>query len=95
MLKNNFYISIGGPVTFKNARKVLDVVKYIPVEMLLVETDCPYLTPEPYRGRRNDSGYLKFIVEKVAEIKNITFQEMARITTENAKRLFGVVPGGE
>lgn len=95
LLNNNFYISVGGPVTFKNARRALEVVKYVPAEMLLVETDCPYLAPEPYRGKRNDSGYLKYIVEKVAEVKNSTFQEMANITAKNVKRLFGIVPGGE
>ncbi|NSW89742.1 MAG: TatD family hydrolase [Firmicutes bacterium] len=92
VLNNNFYISVGGPVTFKNARRVLEVLKYVPDDRLLVETDCPYLTPEPYRGKRNDSGYLKYIVEKVAEIKGMTFEETAEITMGNARRLFGVGP---
>ncbi|HHY24184.1 MAG TPA: TatD family hydrolase, partial [Clostridiaceae bacterium] len=90
ILNNNFYISIGGPVTFKNAKRVVEVIKYVPKDKLLVETDCPYLTPEPFRGKRNDSGYLKYIVEKVAEIKGVAFEEMAAITMENAKRLFRI-----
>jgi TatD DNase family protein len=90
ILNNNFYISIGGPVTFKNAKRVVEVIKYVPKDKLLVETDCPYLTPEPFRGKRNDSGYLKYIVEKVAEIKGVVFEEMAAITMENAKRLFRI-----
>lgn len=88
VLNNNFYISVGGPVTFKNAKKVLEVTKYIPKDRLLVETDCPYLTPEPFRGKRNDSGYLRYIIEKVAEIKGMTFEEIAEITAKNAIRLF-------
>ena len=90
LLKNNFYISVGGPVTFKNARKVVEVVKYVPEDRLLVETDCPYLTPEPFRGKRNYSGYLKYIVAKVAEIKGLTFDEASMITTKNAIQLFGI-----
>ncbi len=90
ILNNNFYISIGGPVTFKNAKRVVEVIKYVPEDRLLVETDCPYITPEPFRGKRNDSGYLKYIVEKVAEIKGMAFEEMAAITMENAKRLFRI-----
>jgi len=93
VLNNNFYISIGGPVTFKNAKKVFEVIKYIPEDRLLVETDCPYLTPEPFRGKRNDSGYLKYIVEKVADIKGMAFEEVAAVTTENAKRLFRIDSG--
>jgi len=90
LLDNNFYISVGGPVTFKNARKTVEVVKYVPIGRLLIETDCPYLTPEPFRGRRNESSYVRFVAEKIAEIKNMSFEEVASITTENAKRLFGI-----
>lgn len=90
LLDENFYISIGGPVTFKNARKIIDVVEYVPLERLMIETDCPYLTPEPHRGKRNDSGYVRLVAEKIAEIKDISFEEIARITTENAKRLFNI-----
>jgi TatD DNase family protein len=90
LLDNNFYISVGGPVTFKNARKVIEVVKYVPVDRLLIETDCPYLAPEPLRGKRNESSYIRFVAEKIAQIKGIGFEEIARVTTENAKRLFKI-----
>lgn len=91
LLKNNFYISVGGPVTFKNANKIVEVVKYIPKDRLLIETDSPYLTPEPFRGKRNDSGFVKLVAEKIAEIKGVTFEEIAHTTTENAKRLFKII----
>ncbi len=90
LLDNNFYISIGGTVTFKNARKVKEVVEYFPIERILIETDSPYLTPEPYRGKRNDSSYVALVAEKIAQIKNIKFEEVAEITTENALRLFKI-----
>lgn len=90
VLKNNFYISIAGPVTFKNAKKLIDVVKYVPDDRLMIETDCPYLTPEPFRGKRNDSGYIRYTAEKIAEIKGRTVEEIAQITTANAKRLFNI-----
>lgn len=90
LLNNNFYISIGGPVTFKNVRKSIDVVKFVPEDRLLIETDCPYLTPEPYRGKRNESCYIRFIAEKIAEIKGVSFEKIAMATTENAKRLFRI-----
>jgi TatD DNase family protein len=90
LLNENFYISIGGPVTFKNARKAVEVVKYVPCDRLLVETDCPYLAPKPHRGKRNDSSYIKFIAEKIAEIKDIAFEEIAEMTTNNAKLLFRI-----
>lgn len=90
LLNKNFYISIGGTVTFKNAKKVIDVVKYIPDDRLLVETDCPYLTPEPYRGKRNESTYVKYVAQKIAEIKGMEFEQIANITTQNAKRIFNI-----
>jgi len=90
LLNNNFYISIGGPVTFKNARKIVEVLKYVPDDRLLVETDCPYLAPEPLRGKRNESSYIRYVVQKIAEIKGTDFEKIARITTENAKRLFRI-----
>jgi len=90
LIDHNFYISIGGPVTFKNAKRAVEVVKAVPDDRLLIETDCPYLTPEPYRGKRNESGYIRFVAEKIAEIKGVSFEEIARITTENAKRLFRI-----
>jgi TatD DNase family protein len=90
LLKNNFYISIGGPITFKNANRVIEVVKSIPNDRILIETDCPYLTPEPFRGKRNDSRLVKLVAEKIAEAKGLTLEEIAHLTTENAKRLFKI-----
>ncbi|MBN6187376.1 TatD family hydrolase [Aneurinibacillus sp. BA2021] len=86
----NFYISLGGPVTFKNAKKPKEVAEMVPLDRLLIETDCPYLTPEPYRGKRNESGYVRYVAEKIAELKNISFEELAEITTKNAKNLFHI-----
>ena len=83
-------ISIAGPVTYKNARKLVEVVEQTPMEYLLIETDSPYLTPEPYRGKRNDSSNVRLVAEKVAEIKGISFEEVAKATTENAKRFFRI-----
>lgn len=89
-IKMNFYISLGGPVTFKNAKKPKEVVEVVPLDRLLIETDCPYLTPEPYRGKRNESGYVRYVAEKIAELKNISVVEMAQITTANAKKIFHI-----
>ena len=83
-------LSIAGPVTYKNAHKLLEVVRAIPIEHLLIETDAPYLTPEPFRGRRNEPAYVKYTAEKLAEIKGIPFEEAARRTAENAKKFFGI-----
>ncbi len=90
MLKLNLYIAIGGAVTFKNARKTVEVVKAVPLEKLLVETDCPYLSPEPHRGKRNNSGYLVHIIRKIAGIKEISESEVAETTLMNAKKVFGL-----
>lgn len=90
MLDYNFHISIGGVVTFKNAKKVVEVVKAVPLDKLLIETDCPYLAPEPFRGKRNNSGYLIRTIDKIAEIKGISAQEVADITFSNAKKLFRI-----
>jgi TatD DNase family protein len=89
-LDMNLYLGIGGVVTFKNARKLKEVVEHAPLECILIETDCPYLAPEPYRGKRNSSEYLKYIVEAIAEIKGISYEEVEAKTTENAKLLFGI-----
>lgn len=83
-------LSICGPVTFKNNRKTKEVVETIPIEFLLVETDAPYLTPEPFRGRPNKAPYVEYTARKVAEIKGISYEEAAHITSENAKRFFNI-----
>ena len=90
VLDNNFYISIGGVATFKNAKKIVDVIRAIPSDRLLIETDSPYLAPEPFRGTRNDSSYIRYTAMKVAEIREDSFENIARITCENAKRLFNI-----
>ncbi|OON97511.1 MAG: hydrolase TatD [Epulopiscium sp. Nele67-Bin005] len=89
-VKRNFCIGIGGTLTFKNARKTVEVVEDIPLHNIVIETDCPYLAPVPYRGKRNNSSYLTHVIEKIAEIKNITQEEVAQTTLENAKRLFRI-----
>lgn len=91
VLKNNFYISIGGAVTFKNAVKLIEVAKFVPDDRLLIETDCPYMTPEPHRGKRNDSGYIRLVAEKIAGIKGMSFEEIAEVTSRNAKELFKII----
>jgi TatD DNase family protein len=90
LMDNNFYLSFGGTVTFKNARRVVEVVRYMPLDRLLIETDCPYLAPEPYRGKRNESSYLVHIIETIALIKNTNRDVVEEVTTENAKRLFDI-----
>lgn len=83
-------LSIAGPVTYKNNRKTIGVVEEIPLDFLLVETDSPYLTPEPYRGRKNMSPYVEYTARKVAEIKGLSFEEVAAATRTNAMRFFGI-----
>lgn len=90
LIKMNFYLSVGGPVTFKNSAKLPEIVANIPLEYLLLETDCPYLTPQPYRGKRNEPSYIKIIAEKIAQIRNISVEELALITTKNVENLFGI-----
>lgn len=85
-----FFISFAGPVTFKNANKLLEVARYVPDDMLLIETDSPYLAPEPHRGGRNESANVRLIAEKLAKIRGKSFEYIAEITTSNAKRLFGI-----
>ncbi|MBG0765716.1 MAG: TatD family hydrolase, partial [Tissierellales bacterium] len=89
-IKLGFLISIAGPVTFKNARRVKEVVKKIPLQHLLIETDSPYLAPEPKRGRRNEPAYVRYVASEIAEIKDITFNEVAEATSENFKKLFNL-----
>ena len=88
ILKLGMYIGLGGALTFKNARKAVEVAEMLPSDRLLLETDCPYMAPVPFRGKRNYSGYIPYIAEKVAEIKGIDPQTVLDITSENAKKLF-------
>ncbi|MBQ9792443.1 MAG: TatD family hydrolase [Clostridia bacterium] len=90
LVKMGFYLGINGIVTFKNANKILDVVKEIPLKHLIIETDCPYLTPVPHRGKPNRPEYVEFVAEKIAEIKEITKQEVIDITTKNTLSLFKI-----
>lgn len=87
-LEMNFYISFGGPLTFKNAKKPKEVAVQVPLDRLLIETDCPYLTPHPFRGKRNESGYVRYVAEEMAQLHGLTFEELAQITSDNARRLF-------
>lgn len=89
-LKMDYYFGIGGVVTFENAKKLKEAVRYIPTERILLETDSPYLAPAPYRGKRNSSLYLPYIAEEIGRIKGMTAAEVIRCTEENAVRLFGV-----
>ncbi len=90
-----FYIGVGGVVTFKNAKKLVRTVEEIPLESLVLETDCPYLAPEPYRGKRNDSSLLVRVAERIAELRGITVEEVIHTTTENAERLYHLKGGNE
>jgi len=87
-LDMNFYLSFGGPVTFKNAVQPKEVLKNTPLDRLLIETDSPYLTPHPYRGKRNESAYVRYVAEAVAGIKGLELEEICNITTSNALQLF-------
>ena len=93
VLSLGFCISIAGPVTFKNAHRLREVVRMIPDEALMIETDAPYLSPVPYRGKRNEPSYLVHTARTIADIRGISFEDLARITTLNAKRLFGIGRG--
>lgn len=90
LLGLGYYLSFTGVITFKNARKALEVIREAPIERLLVETDAPYMAPEPYRGRRNSSLYVHRMVETIAEVKGMKPAEVERITMENGKRLFRI-----
>ena len=90
VLKMGLYISIAGPVTFKNSKKLAEATRAVPDDYLLIETDAPYLTPEPLRGKRNEPAYIVHTAEAIARLRGITLEDVARITTLNAKRLFGI-----
>ena len=89
-MKMGFYFGVGGVVTFKNAKKLKEVVQTVPLELLVLETDCPYLAPVPNRGKRNDSSNLQYVVEEIAALKGITAEEVIRVTEDNAKKLYRI-----
>lgn len=90
ILNKGYYVSFAGPVTFKNAKYVKEVAKYVPSDRFLIETDCPYLAPVPKRGERNNSFNLKYIVKEIADLRGDSEENIAKLSMENAKRLFGV-----
>ncbi|RKJ76570.1 TatD family deoxyribonuclease [Butyricicoccus sp. 1XD8-22] len=90
LLELGYYLSFTGVLTFKNAKKAAEVVRRVPLERLMVETDAPYMAPEPFRGKRNSSLYVYRMVEAIAEIKGLPAEEVARVTTENGKKLFEI-----
>lgn len=90
-IPNNYYFGIGGVLTFKNSKKTVEFVNKIDISKLVIETDSPYLTPVPFRGKRNEPIYTEYVVRKIAEIKNIPVEEVLRITTENAKKIYEII----
>lgn len=86
----DLHISISGVVTFKKALELQEVAKFVPLDRLLVETDAPYLTPAPYRGKRNETGYTRYVVEKIAELRGMSWEELAKITTKNAHQILRI-----
>ncbi len=90
LAERGWYIGFTGVLTFKNARRAVEAAQALPLDRILIETDCPYMAPEPYRGRRNDSRYVPLVAKKLAELRGLTPEEAGRQTTENACRLFGI-----
>ena len=90
VLKLGAYVSLGGPVTFKNARSLIEVAKLIPEDRLLIETDAPYLAPEPFRGKRNEAAYVVHTAQKIADLRECLLEKIAEITTENTKKFYGI-----
>lgn len=90
LLDLGWYLSFTGVITFKNAKKALEVIRMMPLDRLMIETDAPYMAPEPYRGKRNSSLYVHRMAETIAEVRGLPVQEVERITTENGKRFFGI-----
>lgn len=90
LLKRGWYLGFDGPITYKNARKSIEVLEICPLERMVIETDSPYLTPVPFRGKRNDSSKLGYVIEKIAEVRGMSEEEIERITYENGRRLFGI-----
>lgn len=89
-IEMNFMISLGGPVTFKNAKKPKEVAELIPIEHLMIETDAPYLAPHPYRGKRNEPSYVPLVAEEIARLKGLTVEEVGEKTTKNAEQFFNL-----
>ena len=89
-LNMGYYIGIGGVLTFKNAKKLKEVAEYAPLSQIVLETDCPYLAPTPFRGKRNDSSMIAYVAEELAAIKNMPVEEVLRITNENGKKLYHI-----
>ena len=89
-LNMGYYIGIGGVLTFKNGKKLKEVAEYAPLSQIVLETDCPYLAPVPYRGKRNDSSKLSYVAEELAAIKKVSVEEVIRITTENGRKLYHI-----
>lgn len=90
-VKLGFSIGVGGVVTFKNGKKLKRIVQEIPLTSIVLETDCPYLAPEPYRGRRNHSGYMKYIAEEVARLQDVSYEEVVKQTEINARKVYGLI----
>ena len=90
LIDRGWYIGFTGVLTFKNTRKAIETAQSIPIDRIVLETDCPYMAPEPFRGKRNHPGYLYRMAEKLAEIRGMTVEEIRQITTENGKRLYGI-----
>ena len=90
LMELGFSFSFGGVVTFNNAKNVVEVVKNLPIEKILLETDCPYMTPVPFRGQRNEPKNIVYIADAISRIKGMTIEEVAEITTKNAERLFKI-----
>ena len=90
LVKLGWMLSFTGTITYKNARKALEVIDWLPMDRIMIETDSPYLTPEPFRGKRNDSGKVHLVAEKIAQVKGMEPEEVARITLENGKRFFHI-----
>lgn len=91
VLAQGLFIGVGGTLTFKNNVKTVEMCKYLPLDKMMLETDCPYLSPTPFRGERNSSERIELVAEKVAEIKNISVEEVIEVTRENAKKFYGIV----
>jgi TatD DNase family protein len=89
-LEMGFYVSFPGTITFPKAREIRDVIRHVPLDRVLIETDCPFLAPEPFRGRRNEPSYVRYVAEKIAEIRGISFESVGRITSKNATDLFKI-----